>query len=30
VPDNDKQKVRCWYYKEIALQEEGAHDASKQ
>ncbi len=30
VPDNEKQKVRCWYYKEIALQEEDAHDASKQ
>ncbi len=30
VPDSEKQKVRCWYYKEIALQEEEAHDASKE
>lgn len=25
--DSDQQKVKCWHYKEIALKEEGNHDA---
>lgn len=29
VPHSERQKVRCWHYQEIALQEEGEHDTAK-
>ncbi|MBB6445156.1 oligopeptide/dipeptide ABC transporter ATP-binding protein [Bacillus benzoevorans] len=29
VQHGEMQKVRCWHFKEIALQEEGSHDSAK-